>query len=188
MLELIVLNNSNLQSLKKLPKVFSSSLSFFKKGLKMKDQKLRDKRILDKLNLNKLSGKLQGNTFKSLGAEISGFIHFVFEMRKGTESLNWCFANIKRVKIFLLIFHANESSKEIYKEEIAKNIPEYSYKTIAKIIDDGIKKNYFILLSPDGATSKDGKIKNIRPSEVLITDFLNLGIEVLSRLEKLDFK
>ena len=108
-------------------------------------------------------------------------------MRKESTSLNWCFANVKRIKIFLLIFHANESGSEIYKEEIAKKIPEYSYKTIAKIIDDGIKKKYFVLLSPDGVSGKDGKIKNIRPSEDLITDFLNLSIEVLSRLEKLHF-
>jgi hypothetical protein len=153
----------------------------------MNEQKLRDKRILDKLYLDKLKHKLKEDTFKTLGSEISSFIHFVYAVRKKSTPLNWCFANIKRVKIFLLIFHANESGKEIYKEEIAKNIPEYSYKTIAKIIDDGIKKNYFILLSPDGDTGRDGKIKNIRPSEVLITDFLNLGIEVLSRLEKLDF-
>tara|TARA_B110000444_G_scaffold258768_1_gene300614 strand:- start:731 stop:1297 length:567 start_codon:yes stop_codon:yes gene_type:complete len=184
LLELIVLNNTYLQSFKKLPKVFANSLSFFKKGLKMKDQKLRDKRILDKLNLDKLSVKLQGDTFKSLGAEISDFIHFVFEMRKGTDSLNWCFANIKRVKIFLLIFHANESGSEIYKEEIAKNIPEYSYKTIAKIIDDGLKKGYFVLLTPDGVVGNDGKIKNIRPSEELVTDFLNLSIEIISYIEK----
>ena len=38
---------------------------------------------------------------------------------------------------------------EIYKEEIAKNIPEYSYKTIAKIIDDGIKM-VTLYFYPDG--------------------------------------
>ena len=153
----------------------------------MEEQKIRDKRILDNLNLDKLPFKIKNGSFKNLGLEVSSFIHHVFSMREKTQSLNWCFTNIKRTKIFLQIFHANEAGKEIYKEEIAKNIPEYSYKTIAKIIDDGIKKNYFILLSPDGDTGRDGKIKNIRPSEVLITDFLNLGIEVLSRLEKLDF-
>ena len=150
----------------------------------MDQQKLRDKRILANLNLDKLKHKITKDSFKTLGAEVSNFIHFVYETRKNSMSLNWCFANIKRVKVFLLIFHANESGKEIYKEEIAKIIPEYSYKTIAKIVDDGIEKNYFVLLSPDGATGKDGKIKNIRPSEDLITDFLNLSIEVWSRLEK----
>ena len=153
----------------------------------MDEQKLRDKRILANLDLDKLKQNLKEDTFKTLGSEISSFIHFVYTVRKKSQSLNWCFANIKRVKIFLLIFHANESSNEIYKEEIAKNIPEYSYKTIAKIIDDGIKRNYFILLAPDGTTGKDGKIKNIRPSEDLIIDFLNLSIEILTRLKEKKF-
>ena len=150
----------------------------------MEEQKLRDIRIQSKLNLDKLTHKLKANSFKSLGAEISNFIHVIFNVRKQSPALNWCFANIKRVKIFLLIFHANESGVEIYKEEISKNIPEYSYKTIAKIIDEGIKQKYYVLLSPDGRNCKDSKIKNIRPSEDLIIDFLNLSIEVWSRLEK----
>ena len=154
----------------------------------MKEQKLRDERILSKLDLNKLTYKLKEGSFKDLGSEISSFIHLIFEMRKRSESLNWCFANIKRVKIFLLIFHANESGKEIYKEEIAKKINEYSYKTIAKIIDEGITKNYFVLLNTDGVAGKDGKIKNIRPSEELIIDFLNLSIEIISRIHKKKFK
>jgi len=150
----------------------------------MEQQKLRDKRILANLNLEKLPYELKEDTFKTLGSEVSDFIHFVFETRKGTGSLNWCFANIKRIKIFLLIFHANESGSEIYKEEVAKNIPEYSYKTIAKIIDDGIRRGFFVLLTPDGTVGRDGKIKNIRPSEKLITDFLNLNIEIISRIHK----
>ena len=146
----------------------------------MEEQKLRDKRILAKLNLNKLPFELKDNTFKSFGAEISNFIHRIYEVRKNSVSLNWCFANIKRVKIFFEIFHANESGVEIYKEEIAKNIPEYSYKTIAKIIDDGIAQGYYVLLAPDGEIGNDGKVKNIRPSEELATDFLNLCIEIVS--------
>ena len=150
----------------------------------MEQQKLRDKRILANLNLEKLPYELKEDTFKTLGSEVSDFIHFVFELRKKTESLNWCFANIKRIKIFLLVFHANELGSEIYKEEVAKNIPEYSYKTIAKIIDDGIRRGFFVLLTPDGTVGRDGKIKNIRPSEKLITDFLNLNIEIISRIHK----
>jgi len=146
----------------------------------MEDQKLREINIKSKLNLEKLPYKLDNETFKTLGSEVSNFIHHIFSMREKINSLNWCFANIKRIKIFLEIFHANESGTEIYKEEIAKKIPEYSYKTISKIIDAGIEKGYFELLSPDGTLSKDGKIKNIRPSEELITDFLNLSIEIIS--------
>ena len=150
----------------------------------MEQQKLREKRILANLNLEKLPYELKEDTFKTLGSEVSDFIHFVFELRKKTESLNWCFANIKRIKIFLLVFHANELGSEIYKEEVAKNIPEYSYKTIAKIIDDGIRRGFFVLLTPDGTVGRDGKIKNIRPSEKLITDFLNLNIEIISKIHK----
>ena len=150
----------------------------------MKEQEIREKRILSRLNLDKLPYKIENNTFKTLGAEVSTFIHYVFSMRQKSESLNWCFANIKRVKIFLQIFHANESGAEIYKEEMAKQIPEYSYKTIAKIINDGIKLGYFVLLTPDGNKGKDDKIKNIRPSEELVTDFINLSIEIISYIHK----
>ena len=149
----------------------------------MEEQKLRDKRILSKLNLNKLPRALKEGTFKALGAEVSSFIHHVYKMRAESESLNWCFANIKRIKIFLEIFHANESGAEIYKEKIAKIIPEYSYKTIAKIIDDGIAKGYYELLVPDGKIGNDGKVKNLRPSEELITDFLNLCIDIIAYID-----
>ena len=150
----------------------------------MNEQKLREKRISDKLSLYKLPYNLKNNSFKSLGLGISNFLHYVFSMQKKTESLKWCFKNIKRVKIFLQIFHANESGKEIYKEEIAKNIPEYSYKTIAKIIDDGIQSGHFELLTPDGMKGRDNKIKNIRPSEELIIDFLNISIDVIAYIDK----
>jgi hypothetical protein len=150
----------------------------------MEQQKLRNKRIINKLNIDKLPYNLKDDDFRSLGSEISNFIHYVFSLRVKTESLNWCFANVKRIKIFFQIFHSNEAGTEIYKEQIAKNIPEYSYKTIAKIVDDGIVKGYFIFLSPDGLASNDGKIKNIRPSEELVADFLNLGINIISYIDK----
>ena len=150
----------------------------------MNEQKLRDKRILSNLKLDKLPFKIQDQSFKKIGSDVSNVIHYAFTERRKTESLNWCFANIKRVKIFLQIFHANESGTEIYKEEIAKQIPEYSYKTIAKIVNDGIKLGYFVLLTPDGYEGKDDKIKNIRPSEKLVTDFINLSIEIISYIHK----
>lgn len=149
----------------------------------MNDQELRYKRIKDNLETDKLSSKLKNIDPDNLGSLVSDFIHHVFVERQKSDSLNWCFANIKRVKIFLQIFHSNQSGNEIYKEEIAKNLPEYSYKTIAKIIDDGISKKYFVLLAPDGKIGSDAKVKNIRPSEKLITDFLNISIEILSYID-----
>ena len=149
----------------------------------MTDKTKRSERIKANLNLDKLSSKLNIDT-DTLGFKVSNFIHHVFNLQKRSESLTWCFANIKRIKIFIQIFHANQLNIEIYKEEIAKNIPEYSYKTIAKIIDDGIAKNYYISLPPDSDVGKDSKVKNIRPSEELITDFLNLSIEIIAYMDK----
>ena len=149
----------------------------------MSDLKNRNQRINSKLNLEKLPPKLKKISAEKLGLLVSEFIHHVFIERNKSDSLNWCFANIKRVKIFLQIFHANQLGAEIYKEEIAKNLTEYSYKTIAKIIDEGLSKGYYVLLHPDGDPVKDAKVKNIRPSEQLIVDFLNLYLEVISFIE-----
>jgi len=141
-------------------------------------QKERDQRIYSKLHLDKLHRKLTYNHFKELGSAISQFIKYTYNLRKKSKELTWCFANEKNNKIFFQIFHANEEGLEIYKEEISKNIPEYSYKTIAKIIDEGILKGYYIPLEVDGTPGRDGKVKNIRPSEQLIIDFLNYCLEI----------
>jgi len=145
----------------------------------MDKQLARNNRIFSKLNLEKLPDKLSFNEFKILGNVISLCIDHIINFKKSSKALIWCFSSIKKTKIFLQIFHANESGREIYKEEIAKNIPEYSYKTIAKIIDEGFLKGYFISLTVDGIPGKDGKIKNIRPSEELIIDFFNLFLEFI---------
>lgn len=150
----------------------------------MSEQKLRQQRINSNLRLNKLPFKSSIVNSKLLGSEVSNFIHFVFLERQKSDALIWVFTNIKRAKIFLQIFHSNQSGTEIYKEEIAKNLSEYSYKTIAKIIDDGLSKKYFVLLPPDGVAGNDAKVKNIRPSEELITDFLNFSIDIISYIDK----
>ncbi len=150
----------------------------------MTEKTSRSERIKSNLHLEKLSPKLNIEV-NTLGLKVSNFIHHIFKERVKSESLNWCFSNIKRVKIFLQIFHANQSNKEIYKEEIAKNLPEYSYKTIAKIIDDGLAKKYYVLLPTDSEKiCRDAKVKNIRPSEKLIVDFLNLSIEIIAQIDK----
>ncbi len=71
------------------------------------EQKLRIESINSKINLNKLPSKLKNLNTSSLGGMISEFIHYVFKEQIKSKSLNWCFTNIKRVKIFLQIFHAD---------------------------------------------------------------------------------
>jgi len=144
----------------------------------MEKQKQREDRIYSNLKLDKLPFILERKNFKILGKSVSLAFREIYNLQVESEQLKWVFSTVKRFKIFLQIFYANENGDEIYKEEIAKKIPEYSYKTISKIIDDGHAKGVYVSLEPDGEIGTDAKIKNIRPSEILMTDFLNWSINI----------
>ena len=150
----------------------------------MDKQDQREDRIYSKLHLEKLPFKLKRENFKSLGNGISLVFREIYSNQVESQQLKWVFSTVKRFKIFLEIFYANEKGEEIYKEEIAKKVPEYSYKTISKIIDDGHIKGIYVALKPDGESGTDAKIKNIRPSEELMTDFLNWSINIFDLLNK----
>jgi len=149
----------------------------------MSKQEEREARIYSKLKLEKLPFKLKQENFKLLGSTISLAFREIYNNQVESEQLKWTFSTVKRFKIFLEIFYANERGEEIYKEEIAKKVPEYSYKTISKIIDDGHAKGIYVPLKPDGETGTDAKIKNIRPSEDLMIDFLNWSINIYELLD-----
>ena len=149
----------------------------------MNKQKDREDRIYSKLKLEKLPFKLKKENFKILGNAISLAFHEIYNNQFKSEQLKWVFSTVKRFKIFLAIFYANEKGEEIYKEEIAKRVTGYSYKTISKIIDDGYSKGVYVSLNPDGDSGTDAKIKNIRPSEELIIDFLNWSINIFELLD-----
>ena len=102
------------------------------------------------------------------------------EKTRGKNNKNWM--DILRLAFDHSPKEASKILKEIYKEEIAKKVPEYSYKTISKIIDDGHAKGIYIALEPDGETGTDAKIKNIRPSEELMVEFLNWSINIFDLL------
>ena len=105
-------------------------------------------------------------------------------LQQGKPSIKWCFSTIKKYKVFLIVFEANELGEEMYKEKISSMLPEYSYKTVAQIVDDGVKKNFFIKLNARAKTTKDQKIRNVRPSEEVIIEFINWKIDLLSSLMK----
>ena len=148
----------------------------------MDKQKKREDRIYSKLTLEKLPFKLKRENFKTLGNAVSLAFHEIYNNQVKSDQLKWVFSTVKKFKIFLAIFYANEKGEQVYKEEIAKKIPEYSYKTISKIIDDGHIKGIYIALEPDGDNGTDAKIKNIRPSEELMVDFLNWSIDIYGLL------
>ena len=142
----------------------------------------RTKRIISKLNIKKLPFKITEDQFCSSYTEMFKELTPLFEYKTGEYAIKWCLSTEKRMKVFLLIFEANELGEEIYKESISSKLPEYSYKTIAQIIDDGIKKGYFLKLSPRSIKSTDSKIRNIRPSEDLVIEFINWNIDMVSSI------
>ena len=138
----------------------------------------RTNRIISKLNLKKLPFKITEEKFCSSYTEMFKELTPLFRFQPHEYAMKWCLSSEKRMRVFFLVFEANELGKEIYKESISSEIPEYSYKTIAQIIDEGLKKGYFIKLAPRTKISTDAKIRNIRPSEELVIEFINWNIDL----------
>ena len=140
----------------------------------------RESNILKGINLAKLPFKISDEDLFNFTKDLSFNIKKIFSLSDQKESVKWCFSSQKKIKVFLIIFDANENLKSIYKEEISKLLPEYSYKTIATIVDEGLKKGYFVnLKTSDLNKIQDKKIHNIRPSVELITDFVNWNIDAI---------
>ena len=151
------------------------------KDLALSDQDIkREKRIISRLNITKLPFQITEKNFCSRYIDMFEELKPLFKYKAGEYAMKWCLSTDKRMKVFLLIFEANEFGEEIYKESVSSKLPEYSYKTIAQIIDDGIKKGYFVKLSSRFMKSTDSKIRNIRPSENLVIEFINWNIDLLS--------
>ena len=143
----------------------------------------REKNIINSINLEKLPFKIAAKDIFNFTHELNLNLKKIFNFEKKT--IKWCFSSQKKIKVFLIIFDANENIKSIYKEEIAKKLPEYSYKTVAQIVDEGMAKGFFInLKSSDKSKIYDKKIHNIRPSEELVADFINWNIDAICILKE----
>ena len=142
----------------------------------------REKRIVKRLNLQKLPFKIGVNDFCSMYIDMMQGLRESFKYQDVKPGMSWCLSTIKKFKVFLLIFEANEAGSEIYKESLSNKLPEYSYKTIAQIVDEGLEKGFFIKLAPRIKEKHDLKIRNIRPSEDITVEFINWNIDVVSSL------
>ena len=143
----------------------------------------REKRIVKRLNLSKLPFKIEVNDFCSMYINMIQGLRESFKYQDNKPGMSWCLSSIKKFKVFLLIFEANEIGNEIYKESLSNKLPEYSYKTIAQIVDEGLEKGFFIKLSPRIKEKHDLKIRNIRPSENITVEFINWNIDIVASLE-----
>tara|TARA_B100000787_G_scaffold150267_1_gene122707 strand:+ start:359 stop:835 length:477 start_codon:yes stop_codon:yes gene_type:complete len=144
----------------------------------------REKKIISKLNLEKLPYNISADNFCNRYLEIFKDLKPLFKYKKEEYAMKWCLSTEKKLQIFLLIFEANELGKEIYKESISSQLSEYSYKTVASIIDEGLDKGYYEKLAPRSDRTTDLKISNIRPSEELVIEFINWNIEVINTISK----
>jgi len=144
----------------------------------------RQKNIISKLNLVKLPFDISPDRMCALNLEMARHSSSVLKYQEDKSGIKWIFSSIKKYKVFLIIFESNELGEEIYKEKISSKLPEYSYKTVAQIVDDGIKLNFFIKLDARSKATKDLKIRNVRPSEEVIIEFINWKIDLLASLMK----
>jgi len=154
-----------------------------KYNLSNEDQR-RQKNIISKLNLKKLPFNIATDKICDLNLEMARHSRIVLKYEEDRSGLKWVFSSIKKYKVFLVIFEANELGLEIYKEKISSKLPEYSYKTVARIIDEGVSKKFFLKLKARANQSTDLKIRNVRPSEDLIIEFVNWKIELLASVMK----
>tara|TARA_B100000795_G_C22680496_1_gene391585 strand:- start:318 stop:863 length:546 start_codon:yes stop_codon:yes gene_type:complete len=144
----------------------------------------RQKNIISKLNLEKLPFDISADKICDLNLEMARHSKLVLKTEQNKPGIEWCFSSIKKLKVFLVIFESNELGDEIYKEKISSKLPEYSYKTVAQIVDEGVSKKYFLKLKARTNASNDLKIRNLRPSEDLIIEFINWKIDLLSSVMK----
>ena len=148
----------------------------------------RDQRILSKVNFKKLPFKISIENFSDRYLEMFLDLKPLFKYQEGEYAMKWCLSTEKKMKVFLLIFEANEKGIEVYKENISNQLPEYSYKTVAEIVDQGIAKGFFVKLAPRKCDMKDSKIRNIRPSEDLVVEFMNWNIDLISTIGSFEKK
>lgn len=138
--------------------------------------------IIKKVNLKKSPLNLDKDNFGFFASDMAKDLSKNYADMNMSADLKWCMSTIKKAKVFICIYQANEAGKPSYKEEIAKNLNEYSYKSIAVIVDEGISRGYYVPLNPIDSEVVDKKVKNIRPSTSLMASFYNWNIERISTL------
>ena len=76
----------------------------------------REKKIINSINLEKLPFEILTKDVFTFTQELHQNVKKIFSFTRQKESLKWCFSSQKKIKVFLVIFDANENLKSIYKE------------------------------------------------------------------------
>ena len=75
----------------------------------------RQERIVKKLNLKKLPFKISSDGFCDMYINMLTDMSKAFRYQNDRPGMTWCLSTIKKFKVFILIFEANELGNEIYK-------------------------------------------------------------------------
>ncbi len=149
------------------------------------DDKDRILKIFKNLDVSNVPFNVNPSNISEVGLDIAENLNDILKALNDNISLKWCLSTVKKAKVFSIVYQCNEKKMSIYKEEIAKKLPEYSYKTIATIVDEGIAKGFYVSLDPYDAKISDKKIKNIRPSLEVITAFYKWNFHRISATYKI---
>ena len=114
---------------------------------------------------------------------INKFMVQRLEAVQSDECLTYFLQNMKRYKIMTSIMEAYSlNSGPTYKEEIIKKLRVYSYKTISNIIDDCLARGYIKYVNNYSSNNSEKKIKEFRPSSILITNYINWTLQHVGKL------
>ena len=139
----------------------------------------RYKKIIEKIDNKKSNVKLDNpEVLDHLICNINKFLTKRLEHRGGSESLRWFLKTIKKYKVLLTIMNFYVEKKSTYKEEIIKNLNNYSYKTISQIVDEALEKKFITYMKK--SNNSDNKTKLIVPSVELLTEYINWNLKHIS--------
>ena len=151
-------------------------------------QKLRDRNIIEKSNsiwkkIN-LFQNLKHNTDDEIAvyskAEIKMLQCFardqIFNLKQSVEcsQLGFFTSTNEKWKLLNLIFYFSTKGESFYKAKCMKYL-RMSARNFDAIIKEAINRGFFVYLSPFNAPI-NSKIRNIRPSEKLIIEYIRYNV------------
>lgn len=135
--------------------------------------------VISKINLTNLDLKINSpEKFNNLLCNINKFMMKRLENLGGEDCLKWFLKTMKRYHVLIQIMNFYAKNSFTYKEEIIKNLNEYSSKTILHIIDEALAKKYIVYASDN--LRADNKKKLIEPSSLLLSSYINWNIKHIS--------
>ncbi|MDB3942039.1 hypothetical protein N9366_00330 [Candidatus Pelagibacter sp.] len=142
-------------------------------------------KIIKKINHKNIKFKIDSE--EKLNLIIVGVNEFMvrrIDSYSINEIINYFTQNMKRYRVLVMVMNEYSiKAKATYKEQIAKKLTLYSYKTVSNIIDETIDKGYFKYVRSPNKNDKK-KIKSFRPSSALVSSYINWTLENVAAIDK----